>query len=94
MSTVTGTAGVQGPPWSARAKDWSNLMEMQGRPLHAEVARVTLTLPWLKLGDARFYDAANATTRPTPQRGQRHASPTALPEPFSVFGRVVVSMQG
>jgi SAM-dependent methyltransferase len=40
MSTATGTAGVQGPLWGAKAKDWSTLMELQGRPLHAEVARV------------------------------------------------------
>lgn len=42
MSTVTGTAGVQGPLWGARAQDWSQLQERGMRPLHAEVARVAV----------------------------------------------------
>lgn len=42
MSTATGTAGVQGPLWNTRAKDWYELQEQCIRPLPVEVARVAV----------------------------------------------------
>jgi SAM-dependent methyltransferase len=42
MSTATGTAAIQGPLWGARANEWSKTQAQRMRPLHAEVARVTV----------------------------------------------------